>query len=121
MKSFDENWQFSYGDNWVDVTLPHDASISFSADNCGGFRPDGWSSEDGASGYLPYGKCAYRKNFSVKHGEDELVFLVFVEVEESQLVLMFQLVLFLQLVLVFQLVLKLLRAASLQQDAFDLE
>lgn len=77
MKSFDENWQFSYGDNWVDVTLPHDASISFSADNCGGFRPDGWSSEDGASGYLPYGKCAYRKNFSVKHGEDELVFLVF--------------------------------------------
>lgn len=72
MKSFDDNWQFSYGTEWVNVTLPHDASVFLSADNsCN------WTTEGASSGYLPYGKCRYKKHFTVSRNEDELVFLIF--------------------------------------------
>lgn len=80
MYAFDYGWQFAYGfENqvWTDVTLPHDASAMLALDSSDGFRPEGWMSANQSSGYAPYGKCAYRKNFSVTKKDGELVFLIF--------------------------------------------
>lgn len=80
MESFDYGWQFAYGfenQTWFDVTLPHDASAMLALDSSEGFRPEGWFSAKQLSGYAPYGKCAYKKNFSVSHKDNELVFLIF--------------------------------------------
>ncbi|WP_066631491.1 glycoside hydrolase family 2 TIM barrel-domain containing protein [Labilibacter marinus] len=78
---FDFDWQFTQGEaadcenpnfidkDWQTVNLPHDWSIqgSFSKDNPS-FSRGGW---------LPTGKCAYRKSFDVDAGKKDQRFVIY--------------------------------------------
>ncbi|MDE5417527.1 DUF4982 domain-containing protein [Labilibaculum sp. DW002] len=78
---FDFNWKFSKGEaidsenpdfddtSWQDVDLPHDYSIEgpFSKENAS-FSRGGW---------LPAGKCAYRKSFKVSKSKLDKRFVIY--------------------------------------------
>ena len=78
---FDFNWKFSKGEaidsenpdfddtSWQTVDLPHDYSIEgpFSKENSS-FSRGGW---------LPAGKCAYRKSFKVSKSNSDKRFVIY--------------------------------------------
>ncbi|GAB4563518.1 MAG: beta-galactosidase GalB [Anaerolineae bacterium] len=79
-EDFNFGWRFLLGDpadaqrpefddgDWRELRLPHDWSVEFPFDPVDG---------EGATGYLPGGIGWYRKRFTLRHDEDQLVFIVF--------------------------------------------